>query len=114
MTSLRKTIALLFVAVAGMSQAQDPGKPEQRGSMPPGTSQDGSRPSDGAIQGGSIAPGKTDGVPDALLPRTREQQVDRCKELKGALAEQCLRDLDASAGSSAGAPRTGASTPGAR
>ena len=53
---------------------------------------DGSRPADGAIQGGSIAPGETAGVPDAgKAPSTRsERSFSRCYDLTGTLREQCL------------------------
>jgi hypothetical protein len=78
---------IILATAAGLALAQDPA-PERRGSTPPGMSQDGSQPSDGAIQGGAITPGGAAGAAD----------VSRCKELKGALREQCLRDLAASAG----------------
>lgn len=48
---------LIAIGVIGASFAQT----DKRGGIPPGTSQDGSRPSDGAIQGGSIAPEKGGG-----------------------------------------------------
>lgn len=78
---------IMLATAAGLALAQDPA-PERRGSTPPGMSQDGSRPSDGAIQGGAITPGGAASAPD----------VSRCKELKGALREQCLRDLGAMTG----------------
>ncbi|HEU5176802.1 MAG TPA: hypothetical protein VFU24_05065, partial [Burkholderiales bacterium] len=53
----------------------------ERGSMPPGTSQDGSRPADGAIKGGSILPGERSGVPTKA----------KCEELTGSLREDCLK-----------------------
>jgi len=70
----------------------------ERASTPPGASQDGSRPADGAIKGGSIQPGETGGLPD--------ERVRRCKELSGTLREDCLKkEQDASTG--AGAPDKG-------
>lgn len=83
----RPSVFLVMAAVAGVALAQAPGD-GRRGSTPPGMSQDGSRPSDGAIQGGAIP---TEGAPGAA-------DLSRCKELKGALREQCLRDLATSAG----------------
>lgn len=53
----------------------------ERGSMPPGTSQDGSRPADGAIKGGSILPGERSGVPTKA----------KCEDLAGSLREDCLK-----------------------
>lgn len=62
----------------------------ERGSLPPGTSQDGSRPADGAIKGGAILPGETAGVPGRK----------KCEELTGTLREDCLKqERDAGAGS---------------
>ena len=71
-----------------------------RGSVPPGTAADGSRPAEGAIKGGSILPGERGGVPEnAPAP---EQRIAKCNELSGTLRDQCLRDArDAAAGSSA-------------
>lgn len=65
---------------------------ERRGSIPPGTAADGSRPADGAIKGGSaILPGERGGVPES-----------RCSELSGTLREECQRQGQ---GASTGAPR---------
>jgi hypothetical protein len=77
---------VLVAAAAGVALAQQPG--DRRGSTPPGMSQDGSRPGDGAIKGGAITPDGPAGTAD----------VNRCKELEGVLREQCLRDLASSAG----------------
>ena len=64
----------------------------ERASTPPGASQDGSRPADGAIKGGSIVPGESSGVPT-------DRQVSRCADLTGTLREQCLaQDKGAAAG----------------
>jgi hypothetical protein len=53
----------------------------ERGSTPPGASQDGSRPQDGAIKGGAILPGENAGVPGKA----------KCGELTGTLLEDCLK-----------------------
>jgi len=80
----------------------------ERGSIPPGTAQDGSRPSDGAITGGSIMPGEAGGVPGAAKPADRGE---RCKELSGTLRDQCLlNEQGASTGGNA-APDTGTQKP---
>jgi hypothetical protein len=63
----------------------------ERGSIPPGTSQDGSRPADGAIKGGAILPGETAGVPGKA----------KCEDLTGTLREDCLKqEREAGTGSS--------------
>lgn len=100
MTALRISGAIVLVAVASLSLAQSPGAAGERGSTPPGSSQGGSRPSDGAITGGSIVvPGETGGVPNAGSKRPSEREAaNRCKELSGVLGEECLRDLGASTG----------------
>ena len=73
-----------------------------RGSTPPGVSQDGSRASEGAIKGVSIAPGESAGVPDERRILDKRSAASRCKDLQGTLREQCLKDA------------TGASTGGTR
>lgn len=60
---------------------------ERRGSAPPGTGQDGSRPAEGAIKGGSMEAQKKDGASEP----TREELV-RCRDLTGTLRAQCLAD----------------------
>jgi hypothetical protein len=74
-------IPLLFAALAfaGTVAAQT----GERGSAPLGTSQDGSRPADGAIKGGTIAPGESAGMP--------ERKPNRCYEMSGTLREDCLK-----------------------
>jgi hypothetical protein len=84
-------IAAALMSTASLSEGE-------RGSIPPGTSQDGSRPSEGAIKGGAILPGESAGVPDAGSTRPSEREINRCKELTGVLRDECLRDLGASAG----------------
>ena len=81
----------------------------ERGSTAPGTAQDGSRPSDGAITGGSIMPGEAGGVPGAAKPTDRGSE--RCKELSGTLRDQCLlNEQGASTGGNV-APNEGTQKP---
>ena len=70
------------------------GEGEKRGSIPVGTSQDGSGPSDGAIKGGILKPEMGAG-------KEPLRDVNRCKELSGTLREECLLDLGASAAGAA-------------
>lgn len=96
-------VKLLFaigsMTLAGLASAQDSGA---RGTVPPGTAADGSRPADGAIKGG-ILPGETSGVPDKSAMPT--ERMKRCDELGGALREECLlKEQDAGTGSSRPAP----------
>jgi hypothetical protein len=80
MTKLRLLAAILSVFACGAyAQTGD------RASTPPGVSQDGAKPADGAIQGGSILPGEKSGVPDA------EKMRERCEQLSGTLREDCLK-----------------------
>jgi hypothetical protein len=62
------------------------GEGEKRGSIPVGTSKDGSGPSDGALIGGTLKP-------DIGKSKEPLRDVNRCKELIGALREECLLDL---------------------
>ena len=83
------TLALSLLFFAGLALAQEPG----RGSIPPGTSQDGSSAADGANKGGSIQPGERSGMPE---------RDARCQQLSGSLREQCLKDAEsASTGTTA-------------
>jgi hypothetical protein len=94
---MRTLLAVLLLGFAGLALGQSSGGEEGRGSTPPGTARDGSRPSDGAIKGGSILPGESAGVPDSKLPSG--QARERCKELTGSLREECLRhERDAAIG----------------
>lgn len=85
---MRTLLAVLLLGFAGLALGQSSGGDEGRGSTPPGTARDGSRPSDGAIKGGSILPGETAGVPDS---KSSDRALERCKELTGSLREECLR-----------------------
>ena len=70
------------------------GEGEKRGSIPVGTSKDGSGPSDGALIGGTLKP-------DIGKSKEPLRDVNRCKELIGALREECLLDLGATAAGAA-------------
>ena len=97
-------IALFVCTVPAF--AQTTGDPA-RGNTPPGMSQDGSRPADGAIKGGSIRPGESGGQPNTggTAPSSAERQL-RCEQLDGKLREDCLKDEDS--------PASGASVPSIR
>lgn len=58
-----------------------------RASVPPGASQDGAQPGEGAIKGGSL-----EGRRATDSPIERRKEVERCRDLAGTLREQCLRD----------------------
>jgi hypothetical protein len=77
MNVLRIVLIMIAWTLAGPALPQT----GERGSIPPGTSQDGSRPADGAIKGGAILPGETAGVPGKA----------KCEELTGTLREDCLK-----------------------
>lgn len=60
------------------------------------------RPSDGAIKGGSVLPGEQSGIPDNRpTPVPTPSGVERCNELSGTLREQCLEKERESAASGA-------------
>ena len=82
-------IAVALAAAATIAFGQTTGETEKRGSIPIGTSQDGSGPSDGAIIGGSTE--------RLEVSKTPERAINRCKELIGALQEECFQDLGLSA-----------------
>lgn len=90
----------LMCAVAFAQTTGDPA----RGNTPPGTSQDGSRPADGAIKGGSILPGESGGLPNKDDPVGAEARLQRCNELTGTLREECLKKERSAAGGTS-APR---------
>jgi len=77
MNQSRTLLLVAAMALAGPALPQT----GERGSTPPGMSQDGSRPADGAIKGGSILPGEQSGVPGKA----------KCEELSGSLREDCLK-----------------------
>lgn len=77
-----------------------------RGNTAPGNSQDGSRPMDGAVKGGSIVPGEKGGMPNGDAQTSSSERLKRCDELSGRLREDCLaKERSAAGGSSAPRPR---------
>lgn len=90
----RLCAAAVLAAWMMLPAAQEPRGEGERGSIPPGTSRDGSRPSDGAIKGGAAVRQKPS-EPPVQSERERRREITRCETLKGALREECLRDLDA-------------------
>lgn len=79
-------LLIATLALAGTVAAQT----GERGSAPLGTARDGSRPADGAIKGGTIAPGESAGMP--------ERKPNRCYDLSGTLREDCLKQEREAAG----------------
>lgn len=73
-------IVALLVSTSAIAQ--------ERASTPPGQSQDGAKPQDGAIMGGSILPGEKSGMPESKP--TADEREKRCMELSGVLREECL------------------------
>ena len=89
-------LVLAFLTLPALAQTDAP-----RGNTPPGMSQDGSRPADGAIKGGSILPGEKAGTPDQSPTSPRSERLARCDEMTGLLREQCLdKERNAATGSS--------------
>ena len=99
--------AFLLAVLSATAFAQSPSPDGTRGSLPPGSAADGSRPQDGAIQGGSILPGERGGVPESA-PATR---IERCQELSGRLREQCLLKEERSGTGPSRAPEVGGTQP---
>ena len=95
---MRYRLLVALALTASVSIAQ------QRGNTPPGMSQDGSKPADGAIKGGSaggtsIMPGEQGGLPN--------KDIQRCNDLNGSLREECLKkERDSGAGAGATMPST--------
>jgi hypothetical protein len=92
---LSRLCAAAVLAAWMILPAAQPSRGEgERGSIPPGESRDGSRPSEGAIKGGSAGQRNPEESP-AQAERERQREATRCEALKGGLREECLRDLDA-------------------
>lgn len=102
MNAYRLCVATVLAVWMAMTAAQDPQPTGERGSIPPGTSRDESRSGEGAITGGSVAAPKPGEPSTVESNRELRREISRCKELKGVLREQCLRDVDNAA---AGATR---------
>jgi hypothetical protein len=95
-------VTLSLICAVAFAQTSGEGT---RGSAPPGTSQDGSRPAEGAIKGGSsIAPGENAGMP-SRTPSESAEATKRCQELGGSLREQCLEKERSGATGGTAAPR---------
>jgi hypothetical protein len=92
--ALRIAVGAVLLVAASAAAAQSTAE-DRRGSIPPGSAADGSGPAEGAITGG---------VPDHL---PIEERVGRCKDLTGALRQQCLRDAQNAGAGSTRAPGTG-------
>jgi hypothetical protein len=86
MRLFRFFLVSFFLAGSAFAQTGD------RGSTPPGQSQDGAGPSDGALKGGAILPGEQSGVPAA------GKGPSRCEQLTGTLREDCLKQEQSAAG----------------
>ena len=107
MRTLRPACILALSFFAATALAQSTGDTGQRGNTPPGMSQDGARPAEGAIKGGSIRQGESAGVPNTggTAPNSAERMA-RCEELEGKLRDECLKDEQS--------PASGASVPSIR
>lgn len=103
---MRTTAFLALFLFAGLAAAQSEG---ERGSTPPGASQDGSRPAEGAIKGGSIAPGESGGMPSkggSAAGGGTASDLARCYQLEGTLRDQCLaHEREAPLSKGSGSPR---------
>jgi hypothetical protein len=100
---MRTVLAVILFGFGALVLAQAPTGEGSRGSIPPGTSKDGAKPSDGAITGGSILPGESAGMPESKTPSARA--LERCKELTGTLREECLRKQERDAATGGTTPR---------
>lgn len=107
MKTLQILCALSFPLAMGTAFAQSTGD-SVRGTTPPGMSQSGSSPSEGAITGGQpIVPGESAGVPNKDIGNgTTRERIERCYDLTGSLREECLRK-ERSAGGGATVPSEG-------
>jgi hypothetical protein len=95
---MRWIFLMVLSLFCGLAAAQVDGD-ANRGSTPPGLSQDGARPAEGAIKGGSIAPGESGGMPQKSPDRPAasggtSSKTARCYQLEGTLREQCLQKLN--------------------
>ncbi len=113
---------VMSLCLPALASAQSAGD-ATRGSTPPGTSQDGARPAEGALRGGTLAPGESGGTPDSAPAKSApgsaaaggsSKRLARCYELEGSLREQCLADEASKTGSGTRAPSDGAPAPAGR
>jgi len=98
-----KALLILATLVACSSALAQNRSDDVRGTVPPGSAADGSRPADGAIKGGAILPGEMGGMPGAGRGTTTPSSGPsgtRCDELTGSLREQCLEKEQAASGAS--------------
>ena len=95
---MRSMLLAALLCLPGLAAAQG-ASDGHRGSTPPGLSQDGARPAEGALRGGTLAPGESGGTPDTAAGKSApgnaaagssSRQLARCYELEGSLREQCL------------------------
>ena len=109
---MRNLVFLALFSLAGFAAAQSDGD-ATRGSTPPGMSQDGARPAEGALKGGTLAPGEKGGTPEETPGKDREgsaaaggsaNALERCYQLEGSLREQCLADHASKTGAEPRAP----------
>jgi hypothetical protein len=85
-------LRIFCLAGAVLIAAANPSLAQERGGIPPGSSQDGSSAAGGALKGGSIQPGEASGLPE------QSPAMKRCQELDGTLREQCLKDAERAGG----------------
>lgn len=86
-----KSMAWMLLLVSGLALAQGPDGKD-------------TKPSDGAIKGGSIVPGETSGQPDARPTPAPARGIERCNELTGTLREQCIEKEHKAAAGATRAP----------
>ena len=119
---MRMLLFLSIFSLAGVAIAQSDGD-ATRGSTPPGMSQDGARPAEGALKGGTLAPGESGGSPqenpakdgaakngatknggDGAAAGGSAKALEGCYQLEGSLREQCLADHASKTGAEPRAP----------
>jgi hypothetical protein len=98
---MKTALIVLLMGFASAVAAQG----DTRGTTPPGTATDGSRPADGAITGGSIQPGESGGIPRDRPGVPATERIKRCQELSGTLREECLSKERSSGAGGTQAPR---------
>lgn len=98
MKSILMTAAILCFSGAALAQGSGDSTREPAA---------GTRPSDGAIQGGSILPGETGGIPSGRgqIPPS-DSAVQRCNDLTGTLREECLLKQRGASSGPGSTPRT--------